>query len=247
VAVSQNCVADAIKDCCAAGGEDLTIEELEVVGSNFNLVTNVDTYVVTSAGAGSTGGYQNGTWLNSGDVLQSIMDLIVYTDAAPTANSATTPAPWVQIQDVPYQRQDRISPFKGMYPVLRSRRGSVTTGSGSAIATLPLLFLRQVPNAPWTTYMVYRRMHPFTGSYPYSTTGFILPTEWEKPVVDLATALFYAGWLKEPERATEMRKQLGLAMDDNGKPIPGLLQTLMSKRSREARDGSNQQHVEFLR
>lgn len=243
VTQSQNAVADAIKDICSASSDDYYIDELEVVGPNFNLVANVDTYAVTSA-AGTTGGYTNGAWLNTGDTLQSIMDVIVYTDAAPTANSATTPAPWLQIYFQSYKRQNRIAPFSGSYPVLATRRGSVITGSGATAVATNLLFFRAVPNATWTTFMVYRKMHPFTSTYPYSTTGLILPTEWEKCIVDLATALMWAGWLKEPERAAAMRQQVGLMEDGTVKG--GLMQRLMSKRKREAQDGAQDTFVEFI-
>lgn len=238
---AQNAVADAIKDLCA-GGDDVNFEELEVAGPNFNFVANVDTYAVSDA-AGTTGGVTNGVWKNTGDVLQTIMDIIVYTDAAPT-NTGATSRSWIRIKDYPYQRINEISPFSTTWPTLRSRRNAIITGSGATAAATPCLFFRNVPNDTWTSYMNYRKMHPLDGAYPHSGTGFILPTEWEKVVVDLATSLVWNGPLKEHDRAQALYLQLGRMPDPvTGKPIPGLIQRLMAKRGREY--GQEDQHMEF--
>lgn len=238
---AQNAVADAVIDLCS-GGDDVNFEELEVTGPNFNFTANVDTYAVSDT-AGTTGGFANGVWLNTGDVLQMIMDIIVYTDAAPTNTSATNRS-WIRIKDYPYQRINEISPFSTTWPTLRARRNAIITGTGATAKSTPCLFFRNIPNDAWTSYMNYRKMHPLEGTYPYSGTGFILPFEWQKVVVDLATAIVWNGPLKEHDRANALFLQLGRKLDDEtGKPIPGLIQRLSSKRNKEY--PAEEQHMAF--
>lgn len=237
---AQNAVADAVRDLCS-GGNEVYFEELEVVGPNFDFVADEDEYAITDT-AGTTGGYTNGVWLTTGDELTSIMDMIVWTDAAPTNTSATNRS-WITIQDVPYQRQDRISPTSTNWPTQRSRRGSAYSGSTTTAKSLPVLIFRNVPNDTWTSYMIYRKMHPFTGVYPYSTTGLILPSEWEKVIVDLATAILWNGPLKEHDRAQAMFMQLGKGTDEQGHCVPGIIQALGAKRQREY--SNTDQHVEY--
>ncbi len=176
------------------------LEELERTGPNFNLT-------------GGTGTYALSNFLNSGDVLQTIMDFIVYTDLG--TNTTTLRLRYSDILE-----NDKITPLQGTYPTQWSRFGTNVV-------------FRPVPNAAYTMFMRYRQQHPLTGSVPYSTTTILLPTEWDIIIKYIAMVDGYDE-LKEHDRAATLRARVwGGKNPTTGIDEIGLVKALLMKRQRE--------------
>lgn len=178
------------------------IEELEVQGANSSLVASTSTYNIAP------------TFAVAGDVVQTIMDFVVYTDS-PTATTQTLRLRYSDILE-----NDKITPLQGTYPTQWSRTGTQ-------------VMFRPVPNAAYIMFMRYRRAHPLTGAEPYSGTTILLPVEWDLIIKYIAMVGGYDE-LKEHDRANLLRQRVwGGKNPTTGEDDIGLVKALLMKRQRE--------------
>lgn len=176
------------------------LEELEVKGANFNLTSGTSTYALSN-------------FIGATDVLQTIMDFVVFTDLG--TNTITLRMRYSDILE-----NDKIAPLAGTCPVQWSRFGTD-------------VMFRPVPNAAYTTFMRYRRQHPLTGAVPYSATTILLPTEWDIIIKYIAMSNGYDE-LKEHDRAATLRARVwGGKNPATGIDEIGLVKPLLMKRQRE--------------
>lgn len=180
---------------------NIDFEELEVQGANVTLVAGTSTYTIAA------------TFADAGDVVQTIMDFVVYTDYG--SNTTTLRLKYSDILE-----GDKITPLEGTYPTQWSRTGA-------------RVMFRPVPNLAYTMFMRYRRQHPLTGTIPYDTTTILLPTEWDIVIKTLAMSEGYDE-LKEHDRAATLKNRVWGGKNPNtGIDEIGMVKPLLTKRQRE--------------